>query len=131
MKKNCFKFKPFNFIADVYYNMNYIERRGLGMEEIKKYKPKPIYSIDEVYTVLTITRTVVLSQGEKQRLIDGLSDKERFIYNCLIDNKLGKNEIAEKMNIEDKTVQRILKKLNDVGLIAVEGKARATKYYIN
>ena len=131
MKKNCFKFKPFNFIADVYYNMNYIERRGLGMEEIKKYKPKPIYSIDEVYTVLTITRTVVLSQGEKQRLIDGLSDKERFIYNCLIDNKLGKNEVAEKMNIEDKTVQRILKKLNDVGLIAVEGKARATKYYIN
>ena len=120
-------------LADVYYNMNYIERRGLGMEEIKKYKPKPIYSIDEVYTVLTITRNVALSAEEKQRLIDSLSDKERVIYDYLNNtvDKLGKAEIAETLDVEDKTTQRILKKLSDIGLIAIEGKGKATKYYVS
>ncbi|MDL2314874.1 HTH domain-containing protein [Bacteroidales bacterium OttesenSCG-928-C19] len=120
-------------LADVFYNMKYIERRGIGMEEVKKYQPKPVYSINEVYTVLTITRNVKLSAEEKQSLINSLSEKEKSVYNCFkeSDVKLSKTEIAEKLNIEDKTVQRILKRLNDVGLIAVEGKGKATKYHIS
>ena len=120
-------------LADVYYNMRYIERRGFGMEEIQKYNPKPVYSIDEVYTALTITRNVSFSIEEKQNLIDILTEKEKAVYDYLIKtaSKIGRAEIAQRLEIEDKTVLRILKRLNNAGLVLSEGQGKATKYYAN
>ncbi|MDL2308082.1 hypothetical protein LJC68_02010 [Bacteroidales bacterium OttesenSCG-928-B11] len=120
-------------LADVFYNMKYIERRGIGMEEIKKYKPKPIYSVDEVYTVLTITRNVILSSEEKQNLVNNLSGKEKAVYEYLNDSmrKLSSVEMVGGLDIEERTIQRVLKKLIDIELVVIEGKGKNTKYYIN
>ena len=120
-------------LADVYYNMKYIERRGIGMEEIKKYNPKPVYSVDEVYTVLTISRIKALSEEEKQKRINNLPEKEKVVYDYLkeVGIKLSRLEIARRIDMEDRTLQRVLKNLNDLKLIDAEGKARSVKYFIS
>ena len=119
-------------LADVYYNMKYIERRGTGMEEIKKYNPKPVYSVDEVYTVLTISRIKTLSEEEKLKLIKTLSEKDKIVYNYLekVGVKLSRTDIGEILEIEDKSTLRILNNLIEMGLVSKEGKARAIRYYI-
>ena len=120
-------------LADVYYNMKYIERRGIGMEEIKKYNPKPVYSVDEVYTVLTISRIKTFWEDEKSNLINKITEKEKAVFSLIKESDigLGRAEIVERLKIDYKTVQRALKKLSDAELIVSEGQSKATKYYFN
>ena len=118
-------------LADVLYDMQYVERRGIGMEEIKKYKPKPIYDFDGVYTVLTITRNIIPSKEEIQSLIKNLKGKEKEAYEYLTrETRTSKSDYAAYAKVNDKEAQRILKKLVDVGLVRTEGKAKATKYVV-
>jgi predicted HTH transcriptional regulator len=80
-------------LADVFYNMNYIERRGIGMDEIKQYQPKPIYNIGEVYTVLKIVKSPVIPKTENKLNVNDIK-----IYDYLHKSKLkhGKTEITKK-----------------------------------
>ena len=57
MRANCVA--PGSIEAGALKRMN-----SFGMEEIKKYKPKPSYSFDGVNTVLSITRNIMLSKGD-------------------------------------------------------------------
>ena len=101
------------------------------MEEIQKYKPKPIYSFDGVNTVLTITRNVILSKENVRQILDNLKEDEKKAYEYLISNtKVSKSEYAAYASIDDKKAQRVLKKLVDIGLVQIEGKAKATEYVI-
>ncbi|MCL2682314.1 MAG: hypothetical protein FWE63_02355 [Bacteroidales bacterium] len=119
-------------IADVFYNMKFIERRGFGMEEIQKYKPKPIYSFDGVYTVLSITRNVVLSKEDIKNILEGLKPDERKAYEYLVEKgKTSKSEYREYVIVDDKKAQRILKKLVETGLARTEGKGKATEYVLS
>lgn len=116
-------------LADVFYNMGYIERRGLGMEEIKKYKPTPTYNTDEVYTVLSIVRNNVLTIDEANRLIETLKATEREGYELLKQVKrINTPEFASQLNVDEKKAQRTLKALKDIGLITSEGKGKAIVY---
>ena len=118
-------------LADVFYNMKYIERRGLGMEEIQKYKPKPIYSFDEVNTVLSIIRNIILSKEDIRQIIESLKEEEKKAYDYIrTEAKTTKSNYATYAQIDDKKAQRILKKLVDAGLVQVEGKAKATEYVV-
>jgi len=118
-------------LADVLYNMQYIERRGIGMEEFQKYKPKPVYSFDDVNTVLTITRNLILSKEDIRQIIENLKEEEKKAYDYLRKvAKTSKSEYAKHAQIDDKKAQRIFKKLVDVGLVQAEGKAKATEYVI-
>ena len=116
-------------LAEVFYNMRYIERRGFGMEVLQKYKPKPIYSFDDVNTVLSITRNIVFSKEDIKKIIESLKEEEKKAYNY-IRNKLktSKSDYKTYAKIDDKKAQRILKKLVDVRLVKIEGKGKATKY---
>jgi ATP-dependent DNA helicase RecG len=113
-------------LADIFYNMNYIERRGIGMDEVKQYKPKPIYCIDEIYTVLRIVK------AEKNTVAEKLNVNEKNIYYYLRKSKLkhSKTEIAKKLSMEEKTVQRCLKNLINKELIFSEGQSVAIKYFV-
>jgi len=118
-------------IADVFYYMDYIERRGFGMEEIQKYKPKPIYSFDGVNTVLSITRNIILSKEDIKLIVESLKGEENKAYDYLKRKvRTTKSDYAAYAQIDDKKSQRILKKLVDVGLVQTEGKAKATEYVI-
>jgi ATP-dependent DNA helicase RecG len=118
-------------LADVFYNMRYIERRGFGMEELQKYKPKPIYSFDGVNTVLSITRNLILSKEEIRSLIDNLKGKEKEAYEYLIrETRTSKSDYAAYAKINDKEAQRILKKLVDAGLARTKGKTKSREYII-
>jgi len=118
-------------LADVFYNMRYIERRGFGMESLQKYKPKPIYSFDGVNTVLSITRNVILSKENIKQITDSLKEEEKKAYEYLRrESRTSKSKYAEYAQIDDKKVQRIFKKLVEVGLVITEGKAKATEYVI-
>jgi ATP-dependent DNA helicase RecG len=118
-------------LAEVFYNMGFIERRGLGMEEIQKYRPKPVYSLDEIYTVLSIVRNTSISKEEFDKIIKELKSDERDAYQYIKEvNKVTKSDFASHFKIDDKKAQRILKQLKDAGLIITEGKAKATEYVI-
>jgi len=118
-------------LADVFYNMGYIERRGFGMEQIKKYKPKPIYSFDSVNTVLTITRNKLLSKEDVRQIIENLKEDERKAYDYIKrETRTTKSDYAAYARIDDKKAQRILKKLVEVRLVETVGKAKATEYVI-
>ena len=118
-------------LADVFYNMKYIERRGFGMEKLQKYIPKPIYSFDGVNTVLSITRNIILSKENIRQTIDSLKEDEKKAYEYLRrKTKASKSEYAVNASIDDKKAQRILKKLVDAGLVKTEGKAKATEYVV-
>jgi len=116
-------------LADVFYNMRYIERRGFGMEELQKYKPKPIYSFDGIYTVLSIIRNIILSKDDIRQIVESLKEEEKKAYEYLRrEARTTKSDYAIYAQIDDKKAQRILKKLIDVGLVQTEGKAKATEY---
>jgi ATP-dependent DNA helicase RecG len=117
-------------LADVYYNMDYIERRGLGMEEIQKFEPKPVYSIDEVYTVLTITRdSLPLSKNDS--LTSTISKDEQSVYDFIKQRKkVMRKEISENLSWDDRKVQRVLKQLKGKGLIRTEGGTRTKQYLL-
>lgn len=116
-------------LADVFYNMGYIERRGFGMEEIKKYKPTPKYNTDEVYTTLSILRNIVLTIDEANKIIETLKASEREGYDLMREIKLiNTPDFAARLNIDEKKAQRTLKALKDVGLITSEGKAKSIVY---
>jgi ATP-dependent DNA helicase RecG len=116
-------------LADVFYSMHYIERRGLGMEEIQKYDPKPVVSYDGVNTVLSITRN--LSKDDIRQLIESLKEEEKMAYYYLRSKeRTTKTGYATYAQIDEKKAQRILKKLVDSGLVQIEGKAKATEYVI-
>ena len=118
-------------LADVFYDMNFIERRGFGMEEIKKYKPKPSYSFDGVNTVLSITRNIMLSKGDLKLIIDRLNDDEKKAYEYIVSKtRVSKSIYATYAKIDEKKAQRTLKKLVDLGLVTMEGKGKATEYII-
>ena len=136
-------------LADVFYSMDYIERRGFGMEEIQKYKPKPVYSFDEVNTVLSITRNIMFSSGteagqeagQKQdksgtkkdigQIIKSLKEEEKKAYDYIKKQaRTTKSDYAIYAQINDKKSQRILKKLVDEGLVQIEGKSIATEYVV-
>ena len=118
-------------LADVFYDMDYIERRGFGMEEIQKYKPKPIYSFDGVNTVLTITRNIILSKEGIRQVVENLKKEEKEAYEYLrSEARTTKSDYATYAQIDDKKSQRILKKLVGVGLVQTKGKAKATEYIL-
>lgn len=118
-------------LADVFYYMNYIERRGFGMEEIQKYKPKPVYSFDGVNTVLSITRNVILSKENIKQIIDNLKEDEKQAYNYLKrETKTSKSDYAAYAQIDDKKAQRILTKLVELELARTEGKTKSREYIV-
>ena len=118
-------------LADVFYNMNYIERRGFGMEEIQKYKPQPTYSFDGINTVLSITRNIILSKEDIRLIIESLKEEERKAYDYLRrEIRTSKSDYATYAQIDEKKAQRMLKKLVDTGLVTIEGKGKATEYVI-
>lgn len=118
-------------LATVFYDMKYIERRGLGMEEIRKYKPKPIYSFDDVNTVLTITRNIILSKEDIRLIVESLKEDEKKAYDYLRrETRTSKSDYVAYASIDDKKAQRILRKLVEVGLVQTEGKGKATEYVV-
>ncbi|MDR0835917.1 MAG: hypothetical protein LBN11_04985 [Tannerella sp.] len=118
-------------LADIFYDMKYIERRGFGMEEIQKYKPTPAYSFDGVNTVLTITRNIILSKEEIKKAIEGLKPDERKAYEYIkTQQRTSKSGYVVYAQIKEKTAQRTLKKLVDIGIVTTEGQTRSKEYLI-
>lgn len=119
-------------IAYVFNQMNYIEELGRGMKLLSQLSTQydlqpPDFSIDENYFVVSIKREK-LSQFIDSTL-KNLSESEIAGYNYLKSKrKLSAKEYAKKIQVDERTARRHLKKMIELNLVKPEGDARARKY---
>ena len=111
------------------------EGRGLGMKTLgeaatKHGLPLPKYDFDGVYLNLTIyrnARSAVRELGEK--ILGMLNKDERAAWEFIATRKaVTSPDLSERMKFDERKAQRVLKKLQGVGLLRREGKGPATRY---
>lgn len=119
-------------IANVFYQMKFIEKRNIGMEELHAFAEasgvnKPNIDFDDPYLKVTLPRKYV----KPVSLIDGLKEYERKGYEYLKEVKrVKKKQYAEHFEIDEKKAQRQLSKFKELKLVKQEGKGPATEYVL-
>jgi ATP-dependent DNA helicase RecG len=129
-------------IANVFYLCGKIEKWGRGtidmIEDCKKVgNPVPIY--EEIGGSFSITlplkkpmHTIIYEEPQK---VDPstLTERQREIIDVLQQEPLKAPQIMKKISIKvlDRTIQRELTKLKNMGLIKSEGKTKTTVWSLN
>lgn len=111
-------------LSEIFYRLGYIEKLGTGIGRIKRAYShqfvQPSFEISE--NSLTITLPI-LNQGEN------LSTEEEKVLNLIKTKKqISRAQISENLDFSRAKTVRILNKLLDRKIIAVEGRGRNTVY---
>lgn len=111
-------------IAGVFARLGYIERFGTGIPRIKEAYAESIVRPQFSITFGTIAVTLPVIAGA----VD-LGSSERAVLELLKDgNALTRVQIEQALGISKSTAFRTLKRLDEEGLIRVEGVGRGTRY---
>lgn len=116
----------------VFSQMDLAEEKGHGLRSLKRRSqelglPLPRYTYEAPYLNLTIYRSAQAKLWSFD--IRDFSEDETKVWRKMQEGKeLKSSTIAEALGIEQRTVQRILTKLQDKSLIEKIGKGRATAY---
>jgi ATP-dependent DNA helicase RecG len=119
-------------IANVFYQMKYIEKRNIGMEELHAFaeasgRNQPKIDYEDPYLKVTLPRKYVNPAPE----LESLNDDEKKGYNYLKSIKrVKKKQYAEHLKIDEKKAQRQLFKFRELKLVKQEGKGPATEYVV-
>lgn len=119
-------------IANVFYQMKFIEKRNIGMAELQAFAAstgasKPVIVFDDPYLKVTLSRKFVSPTS----VIDGLKNDERKGYDYLkLIKRVKKKQYAEHFGIDEKKAQRQLSKFKELGLVKQEGKGPSTEYVL-
>jgi ATP-dependent DNA helicase RecG len=119
-------------IANVFYQMKFIEKRNIGMEELHAFAKasganKPSIDFDEPYLKVTLPRKYV----KATLILDSLKDDEVKGYEFLKNVKrVKKKQYAEHFAIDEKKAQRQLSKFKELKLVQQEGKGPTTEYVL-
>lgn len=113
-------------IANVFYQMKFIEKRNLGMEELHDCANlmginKPVIEYDDPYLNVTLWR----------KAEDKLEPTKEMIVEFV--QKLGKvstGDYAAKFGGVTKTASRHLNELVDEGVLDREGEKKGTRYFL-
>ncbi|MBX3163298.1 MAG: DeoR family transcriptional regulator [Bacteroidetes bacterium] len=113
-------------IANVFYQMQFIEKRNMGMEELHHYADtmgvnKPIIEYDEPYLKVTLFK-----KAEAKKEI-GKNDIIEFVKER---GKISTGDYAEQFGGSTKTAVRALNALVNEGVLDREGEKRGTKYFL-
>ncbi|RLD54532.1 MAG: hypothetical protein DRJ05_14465 [Bacteroidetes bacterium] len=111
-------------LANVFYQMGFIEKRNLGMEELRGFSKimgfrKPSVTYDEPYLRVVIWRSV--DSGPT------MPEVKTFIKSR---RKVSSSEFADHFGLGIKTASRFLNKLVAEGVIGREGTRKGTKYFL-
>jgi ATP-dependent DNA helicase RecG len=113
-------------IANVFYQMKFIEKRNIGMKELHHYARimginRPTFELNAPYLVVTLWRKVgVKSSPDKDAVLTFVRDF----------GKVSSGDYVEKYGGSTKTASRHLNTLVEEGLLEREGERKGTRYFI-
>ena len=113
-------------LANVFYRLGFVEIFGTGITRIKQ-----IYSEASVKPSFEVSENaiqIVLPIYEENA---NLTEDEKVVYKLLSKNMLkSMNEIAPYISFGKSKTTKLLKDMEQKGVIAIEGKGKGTKYRI-
>jgi len=113
-------------IANVFYQMRFIEKRNMGMEELHLYADamgvnKPVIEYEEPYLKVTLFKKAeVKKEVSKDDIIEFVKAR----------NKVSTGDYAQQFGGSTKTASRALNYLVDEGIIEREGDKKGTRYFM-
>lgn len=121
----------------VFAKMELAEERGLGLKSMKARAseaglPLPTYSWNPPYLVLTLFRSPAGAvRGLAPDVRGRLNDDEKASWEFIAGQQtVTSAELRERMNFDERKAQRVLKKLQDAGLLRRVGSGPATRYEV-
>jgi len=119
----------------VFARMDLAEERGLGLRSMKiraeaAKLPLPKYAWENPYLVLTLYRsTAGAVRGLRPNVLDSLNIDEKASWQFIVGRESVTSPVLMKeMGFDERKAQRILKKLQNVGLLLRVGRGPATRY---
>jgi len=113
-------------IANIFYQMKFIEKRNLGMQELLDFSKitglkKPILEYNDPYLSVIIWRIIGLRNEPAS---------ENIIEFANINKLFSSGDYAEHYTVSTKTASRHLNKLVKDGVLGREGEKKGTKYFL-
>ena len=113
-------------LANVFYRLGFVEIFGTGIMRIRQLYEKSLRKPE--FEVSENAIQIVLPVWESN--LD-LTEDEKMIYGILSKNRLkSMGEIAPYVSFGRSKTTKLLKEMEEKGIITVEGKGRNTKYSI-
>ena len=121
-------------IMFVFDALDLAEQRGLGFMTVRELPekhniPLPLVSYEEPYLVFTLPRNAAAAIRVDERLA-GLNDHDVIALDYIktLGGKVTKAQFAKQFGLIDRTAERRLKHLVELGKLKTEGVSRATVY---
>lgn len=122
----------------VFSRMELAEERGLGLRSIRKCAldaglPLPRYRWKAPYLELTIYRNgaALAADLSGQAVLELLNFNQRAAWDIVSrQESVTTGELVKRLGFDERKVQRILRGLQDAGLLQRLGKGRATRYAV-
>jgi ATP-dependent DNA helicase RecG len=113
-------------IANVFYQMKFIEKRNIGMDELKEFSKrmgvnKPSIDYNEPYLQVTLWKNAETKLEPT---------KEEIIEFVKANGKVSSGDYAAKFGGVTKTASRHLNELVDEGILDREGEKKGTRYFL-
>ena len=113
-------------LANVFYRLGFVEIFGTGITRIKQVYSEA--SVKPSFEVLENAIQIVLPVYEEST---NLTEDEKVVYKLLSRNMLkSMSEIAPYISFGKSKTTKLLKDMEQKGVIAIEGKGKGTKYRI-
>ena len=113
-------------LANVFYRLGFVEIFGTGITRIKQ-----IYSEASVKPSFEVSENAIQIVLPVYEESTNLTEDEKIVYKLLSKNMLkSMSEIAPYISFGKSKTTKILKDMEQKGVIAIEGKGKGTKYRI-
>jgi len=121
----------------VFARMGMAEERGFGLKSMKSQAesaglPLPKYAWDNPYLVLTLFRSAEAAVRElRPEVLKQLNADERASWQFVVGREtVTSAALMREMGFDERKAQRVLRKLQDAGLLQRVGQGRATRYEV-
>lgn len=121
----------------VFARMEMAEERGLGLKSMRNGAeqaglPLPRYSWDDPYLVLTLFRSAAAAVRDlSPEVLDRLNADEKASWQFIVGREFVTSAaLMKQMGFDERKAQRVLRKLQDAGLLRRAGRGRATRYEV-
>jgi ATP-dependent DNA helicase RecG len=115
--------------------MNLAEERGLGMKTLRLLPdklglPRPKYSFEEPYLILTLYRSSAGLVRDIDQIVLGRlnEDEKNAIQFIATKESVTRQKLEEHLGFSERKAQRVIKKLMDENLLRSVGRGPATEY---
>ena len=121
----------------VFARMELAEERGLGLKSMKARAmeaglPLPQFEWEAPYLILTLFRSSSSAvRGLSPEVRERLNDDEKLSWEFIVGGQSVTSQVLMKhMSFDERKAQRVLKKLQDEGLLQRVGSGPATRYEV-